>query len=85
MTKETLNGMTKKERLAIYKNGEKQTAYYGQAGDNKNFMMRVRVVVVGNLAIDNLGRVYELSEEMGKHQQKFAVNYYPKWVWTGIY
>ena len=61
MTKETLNGMTKKERLAIYKNGEKQTIHFMSI--IRGSMIKKRAVVLGNLAVDNYGQVLELTNE----------------------
>ncbi len=78
MTVEKLLNMTKKERLAIYKNNEKQTIYVGEAGNNE-LLQRHRAVVVGGVAVNNLGWVYELTNETGSHKQKFAINTYPKW------
>lgn len=70
--------MTKKERLATYKNNEKQTIYVGVLGSDEP-MQRAKVVVLGNVAVNNCGWVYELTNETGAHKQKFATNNYPKW------
>ena len=78
MTVEKLLSMTKKERLATYKNNEKQTIYVGVSGSNES-MQRVKAVVLGNVAVNNCGWVYELTNETGAHKQKFSINNYPKW------
>ena len=78
MTVEKLLSMTKKERLATYKNNEKQTIYTGLMGEN-GLLQRQRAVVFGNVAVNNCGWVYELTNETGAHKQKFTINSYPKW------
>ena len=78
MTVEKLLSMTKKERLATYKNNEKQSIYVGEVGNNE-LLQRQKAVVFGNVAVNNCGWVYELTNETGAHKQKFAINSYPKW------
>ena len=78
MTVEKILSMTKKERLSIFKNGEKQTIYTGLRGESE-LLQRKRAVVFGNVAVYNHGWVFELTNETGQHKQKFAINTYPKW------
>lgn len=80
MTKETLNGMTKKERLAIYKNGEKQTIHFMSI--IRGSMIKKRAVVLGDFAVDNYGQVLESTNENGYHVHGLSKTSYPKWKYT---
>jgi len=78
MTVEKLLSMTNKERLATYKNNEKQTIYTGLSGES-GLLQRQRAVVLGNVAINNLGWIYEVTNESGTHRQGLSANNYTKW------
>lgn len=78
MNKEMVLNMTNKERVAIYKDGEKQTIHFGRAGSDRR-MIKKRAVVFGDFAVDNFGQVLELTNEMGGHVQGLSMKYYQKW------